>query len=155
MAATGHRTIAIKTNQVHVFRGEGIAGEAGILPGELITGPDTALLAHDGGIASPKKIALEADYARNESDLTANRIDIAYANGDQVYYALAQPGEVYYMWLADGQTTAVGSALIATTAGQLTVTTVDASTLEGALVGLAKEVVAASGAAARVLVEIA
>jgi hypothetical protein len=93
-----------------------------------------------------------------EQDFLGGEIDDDYAADDRVQYVVARPGDVLYMLLSDGQTTAIGSALVSTgtTAGELTVeTTLDATLIAGAVVGWALEVVAASGSNARVRVRMA
>lgn len=140
-----NNTIIIKGDPIHK---EAEAGGA-ITPGMLLAWSSGNLVAHAaaGGVAQ-KMVAIEQGFI-------GNGITDAYASGDQVNYVVARTGDELYMLLADGQTSAIGSPLVSDGAGALTVATVDATTLEGAVVGFATEVVAASGAVARITVEIA
>lgn len=153
MSATGYRTIAL--SQIAV-REEGLAGAASITPGELLQGPDTALIVHAAaaGEVVPKKIALEKQT--NDVAATAN-IAVDYTNGETLYYAIAQPGELYYMWLAAGENAGANAMLQSNGAGALQVLAdADATTVTESIVGRAKAAVnnAAGGSPVRIVVEI-
>lgn len=90
-----------------------------------------------------------------EESILGNDIDTDYASGDNVIYITGYSGCEVYAWLAAGQTTAVGDPLGSDGAGALAVLTVDATTLDNAIVGYATEVVSSGGSRARVTVELA
>jgi hypothetical protein len=84
---------------------EGIAVDATIKPGHLIEfvppGPGAGKLrrhANAGRNAAPM-IALESTTPKEG---TTPAIDIAYAAGDVVRYAVGAPGQRFYMWLVAG-----------------------------------------------------
>jgi hypothetical protein len=91
-------------------------------------------------------IAVEAGWANTDTTKTVQ--DDPYDTGDTVNYIYAQQGDLVYLWLSDGQTTAIGSLLAThTTAGEVVVETTNT---DRRVFAMATEVVAASGAAARV-----
>lgn len=153
MASSTYHSIVIQAQEV--TRKEALAGEASIKPGHLLEWSSGNLVTHNsaGGVLPNKLIALESPTPNDESNAS---IDVAYANGDRLYYAVGKPGEVYYMWLAAGENASKGSQLISDAAGGLTVATVDASTLANAIVGVAAEAKdnSGGGAAVRIKVEI-
>ncbi len=121
-----------------------------ITPGDLIEKDSTGKLAPiaSAGKVNGKLIALENPFA---SDPTATALAQTYAAGDQVRYIYAQRGDLVNARVAASQTVTIGSQLISTTTGGcLGTTTVDATTLDGALVALAEEAVTTTGSAGRV-----
>jgi len=152
MAQSGFRNIIIQGDHDSIL--EKLAGEAGIKPGHLLAISSGALIKHataDG--VTQRFFAVTSPTANSAS--TGN-IDIAYANGDTVYYYQPESGDVIYAWLATANTTVAGvSALASNGDGTLKVVTVSATTLEDAVVGYAEEVVAnSSGSAVRLRVRI-
>ncbi len=143
MASSTWHTIALQGAAV---RREGLAGASGIKPGHLLyVYTDEALRVHvvAAGVLPGKLIALESPTAAAG---TTAAIDTAYASGDTVYYADGQPGDVYYMLLKSGETVVKGiTQLVSAGDGTLQAATVDANTLEGAVVGVAEEDLTASG----------
>jgi len=80
---------------------------------------------------------------------------VDYDAGDTVYYAVGRPGEVYYMFLAASQTVVRGvTQLQSDGAGAVTPVTVDATTLEKSVVGIADEDLTAGVSRARLRVMI-
>jgi len=152
MASSTYHTIAVQGAAV---RGEALA-HAAITPGHLLAiDTDEEVLAHataDGAHLGPL-VALESPTAA--AGLTA-AINKAYAAGDTVYYAVGQPGDVFYMWLTTANNAVKGiSPLVSTGDGALKVATLGAGTLEGAIVGVpAEDNNNTSGSNARLLVRI-
>lgn len=152
MAATGYRTITIKGGNV---RGERLAGESGITPGHLLAVSSGKVIKHataDG--ATLKWVAVESPHA---SSGTAENIAITYANGDTVYFAEGQPGDEFYMFLANGSNAVEGVSLLFSSGdGTLKVVSNSASVVEGSLVGFPMESINNnSGGAVRLKVRIA
>lgn len=153
MASSTYHTIAV---QGPGSRKEGLADVA-ITPGELLRyKSDGDLEPHGtaGGVLASKLVALESQTPDSES---AASIDVDYAIGETVHYAVGRPGEVYYMWLKAGETAVKGiTQLVSDGAGALQAETVDASTLANSVVGVPAESYDNSGGGSRVrlLVEI-
>ena len=151
-------TILIQTTPVP--RIQEAVGGASITPGQaLIFNSSEALIPHnvEGGNLLPLMVAVEQEWVGND-------ITTAYASGDDVRYIIPQRGDVIYMWLEDGQTVDKGDPLeVSTTAGVLQEHTPQAVDEGGAatftsylnaIVGVAEEDTAASGADARIKVRI-
>lgn len=140
-------TIILKGNPPR-FEAE---ANAAITPGDLLAWTSGELTPHASaaGVAE-KMVAVEQDFLGGE-------IDDDYTADDRVQYVIGRSGDVLYMWLTDGQVAVVGSPLGATgsTVGELSVLTVAATTLEGAIVGYAMEALSPSGAAGRIRVRMA
>lgn len=167
MAATTSSTIILKSNNPDNMaqRTRQNLGNGTVTPGELLvwvnSGADLDQHATAGGNAEGKKVAIENQFSDHG---TGKAIDHAYADNETVFYIHASPGDQLYMWLKDGETTAIGSPLVSDGAGALQVHTPQAVNEAGsatftsyvdAIVGYAAEIVAASGARARVRVDIA
>lgn len=157
MASTVFGSIVIQNaNQLgDVTRRELLAAEA-ITPGELLEiASATTVGPHSGaaGFLQGKLVALESQTPDHDTNPS---IDEDYDIGDTVYYAEGKPGDIFYMFLAAQETTVMNppSPLVSDGAGALTVAVVGAGTLEGSVVGVANEVVAAGGARARIQVRI-
>jgi len=155
MANTVYNRIIIQQGLLGSTRKEALAEEAGIGPGDLLEmgAAVTGVLRHNtaNGSVLPIRVAVESQTPDNE---TTADIDIDYTNGDTVYFTIPKSGDVLYMWLAAGETSAVGSDLVSDGDGALLVrTAAGAAIIDGSVIGQAKEVVAAV-ALARVLVEI-
>lgn len=157
MAKTHPDTIVLQVanQQGDVTRREKLASSANILPGHLLE-IDAATTVDIHGVADGflqgKLVALETQHPDAE---TTDTIDIAYAAGDSVYYAEGKPGDIFYMYLA-AQNEAVmtpPSPLASNGDGTLKVVVVGGATLEGAIVGVADEAIAA-GALSRIRVRI-
>ena len=121
-----------------------------ISPGDLIEVDNTGKVAAiaSAGKVSGKLIALENPFA---PDPTLSALAQNYAAGDTVRYVYAQRGDLINARVAASQTVSIGSQLISTTTGGcLGATTVDATTLEGALVALAEVAVTTTGSTGRV-----
>lgn len=158
MASTTYHTIAIRGGEV---RDEGVAKtSSAITPGMLLEFDTGELDKHgvDAGVASPVLVALESPTAAAG---TTAAIDTAYANGETVYYAVGQPGDVFYMYLAHstGNNAVKGvSKLVSKGNGYLKVNTVGTAVTDGVLVGVPEENLdnsATGGSAARIRVRIA
>ena len=129
---------------------EQISSGAAVTPGMLLIraiGGTVVLHNVADGFASPPLVAVE-------DVLSGAGIDDLYAVDANVFFIGARPGDVMWMWLATGQTSAIGNQLVSAGSGHLAVAGVGPFT-DGAVIGTALEVVDASGGAARVKVEIA
>jgi len=84
------------------YNEDGVAGEAGIKPGHLVSGV-TTLLLNDGDPAA-RTFACERDEMGDD-------IDTAYAVDDAVKVGSFTPGQRVYAWLASGQNVAIGAFL--------------------------------------------
>jgi len=128
---------------------------AALTPGDLVEKNSSGNLAAiaSAGKVNGKLFVLENPFA---SDPTQTALAQTWASGDSARYVYAQRGDLVYARVAASQTVVIGSQMISTTtAGCLGVTTVDATTLDGALVGLAEEAVTTTGSTGRVKVRIA
>lgn len=128
---------------------------ASTLPGSLVEVNSVGKLAQIAAAAKPNAriVVLENLYADNDK-LPA--LDQAYATDDLCRYIYAQPGDVVYLRLAASQTVAIGDPIISTvTAGCVGKGTLDATIVEGALVGFAEEAVTTTGSTGRIKVRIA
>lgn len=155
MADTTYKTIVIQSALDGVNRQERLAGEASILPGYLLEISSGAVVTHntDSGLAKPTLVAVESPTADSASLKT---IDVAYANGDLVYYTVAAPGDVLYMVLAIGESTVAGvTPLGSNAAGLLKALTMGASIVTGAVVGVALDTITGDGSVHRCRVMIA
>ena len=137
-------------------RKEKLAGEAGILPGHLLEFSSGEVVTHNvaDGVARPIRVAVESDTVNPSATAI---IDVPYADGDNVYYVVGQPGDVLYMLLADGQNAVEGvSVLVSNADGTLKIAAaVDATLIAGAQVGVpAESLNNSSGNPARLLVEL-
>lgn len=119
-----------------------------IKPGHVIKFASATTVTNANGadaIAVPM-IAVEAGWANTDTTKTVQ--EDPYDSGDTVNYIFAQRGDLVYLWLSDGQTTAIGSILATgSTAGEVVV---ELTNTDRRVFAMAEEVVAASGAAARV-----
>jgi hypothetical protein len=155
MASSTPKTILLEVNGAERPIFEKLVVTTAVTPGDLLSISTAGKVAPYNGAAGAtnKMFALENPYAATS---TSAAIDQDYAVGDLCRFVFAQPGDLVYAWLADSQTATIGSPLVSTTtAGHLGVGTVDASLVEGALVGFADEAVTTSGAVARIKVRIA
>ena len=121
-----------------------------ITPGDLVEVDSTGKLAAiaSAGKVNGRLIALENPFA---SDPTLAALAQNYSAGDTVRYIYAQRGDLVNARVAASQTVVIGSQLISTTTGGcLGITTVDATTLEGALVAIAEVAVTTTGSTGRV-----
>ena len=143
MASSTWHTIALQGEPV---RREALAHEA-ITPGQLLeinTDEEVAKHSGDAGVLPGKLFALESPTAA--AGLTA-AIDTNYAAGDTVYFGQFKPGDVVYGFLKNGETVVKGvTQLVSDGAGAVKAVTVDATTLVGAIVGVADQDLTASGA---------
>lgn len=152
MASSTRHSIVVQGGLV---RSEAKAGAAGILPGHLLefNGGNVRKHATADGVNS-RLVAVESTHV-NPS--TTPIIDVAYPNGDNVYYAEGQPGDEFYMLLANNQNAVKGvSRLVSNGDGTLKIAAaVDASLIAGAEVGVpAENLNNTSGAAVRLKVKI-
>lgn len=139
------------TPKTIVLSGNGIQQEAEavgtITPGMLI---ERAVSGSTFGVQAHSSQGEVANvHVACEYDLTGRDIDDNYSSGDQVSFKTLQPGSHAYMLLADGQTATEGDFLTSDGAGALDVRAVDEVVIAQAL-----EDVTASGAVARIKVEI-
>lgn len=151
MAASTPKTILLEVNGTERPVFEAFAATGTIKPGHIIKRSSatqvTPIAAADQ--INTRMIAIEAPWA---DDFTAAAIDQAYDSGDNVKFIFAQPGDLVYMWLKDGQNASVGSFLATSgTAGELEV---ESSNTDARVVGIAESAAAPSGAAGRIKVRI-
>lgn len=154
MASSTPKTILLQVNGAERPVYDDRPAAAATTPGELveITSAGKITPVASAGKVVGKLFAVEAPWA---DDPTNPAIDQDYAANDTVRYVYAQPGDLVYAWLAASNEAAIGSILVSTaTAGQLGVATVDATTLAGAVVGIAEEAVTTTAAAARIKVRV-
>lgn len=138
MTATGYRTIAIKSGPFGPLREEENAAAA-VTPGDLLEVTSSGKVQpHDtgGGVAVPKMVALETQHGDAEG---TEQIDIDYASSDLVYYAVGQPGDIYYMWLAGSEDASKGDVLESDGTGALAVVTPGTEDTAGSQVAVAAE----------------
>lgn len=155
-ATWGSIVIKAADEDAGVIRDEYLAGAANITPGELlvISAANTVVQhAAAAGELTGKLVALESQTPDSE---TVDSIDLDYDNGDTVYCALGRPGDVFYMWLAAGETAAISSYLQSDGAGALAVVIPAAGTLTNSVVGFTETAVdnGAGIVAVRIKVEI-
>ncbi len=154
MASTTFNRIIIQQGPLGSTRKEALAAEAGIGPGDLLEKSGAAsVLRHNtaNGSVLPIMVAVETQMPDSE---TLADIAIDYANGDTLFYIVPKSGDVLYLWLALGETSAINDDLVSDGDGALLVrTAAGAAIIDGSVIGKALEVVNAV-ALARVLVEI-
>jgi len=155
---TPHSIVVKMANRADgVVRMEGIADEA-ITPGHLIrydADEELELHADADGVLPIKLVALETLTPDTDQYPTTAKIDIPYTANDTIYFANALPGDVYYMWLAAGETAVRGqSNMVSNGDGTLKVAAVGVGTLTNSIFGIAEEDVdnAGGGAAVRLRV---
>lgn len=142
--ALKQNTVILRTS-TPVLAKEGITGEAGILPGHLIGGPDSAITVHKTAKAAARK-AFAVEYFPDKE------VDDAYAAGVQLVYVVFKPGEeVHALVAAAAPAIAEGDALESAGDGTLRKLT------DGAVIGYARQAVnnSAGSAAVRIAVEVA
>ncbi len=155
MASTTPKTILLQQNANGDFRPiYGYPAAASTVPGSIVelTSAQKVTPSVTAGKAVPKMFALESPF---EPLLSALAIDQAYPVDEEVRVIYAESGDLIYARLAASQTIAVGDYLVtSTTAGCLAEATVDATTISGAIIGVATEAVTTTGAVGRVKVRI-
>jgi hypothetical protein len=143
MASSTWHTIALQGGAV---RREALAHEI-ITPGQLLeinTDEEVAKHSSDGGVIPGKLIALESPTAVAG---TTGVIDTTYAAGDTVYYAVGQPGDVYYMFLKNGETVVKGvTQVVSDGAGAVKAVSIGETTVTETVVGVADQDLTASSA---------
>lgn len=153
MASTTYKTITIQAEAQ--VRREAQASVA-LTPGELLEWSGGKLIPHGtagGMLKGGKLVCLETQHP--DSDLSAT-IDVDYVADDTVYFTHAKPGDVYNMFLAAGESATAGvSVLQSDGAGALAVqATLDATLIEGSVVGVAENTVDNSGGGTRVRIRV-
>lgn len=129
--------------------GYGVQNEAealaAIIPGQLIERAAGGVQVHSSaGVGGNPSFALEYD-------LTGRDIDDAYADGDQVVYKTFAAGSSVYAILEDGNNVSAGAFLVSEGNGNLGL---QPSSSTNTIVAQALESVNASGADARIRVEV-
>lgn len=171
MASSTPHTIVLKTADGSGFSArveESWIADAAttIQPGQLLERDNaTEVSEHStaGGDRAGCMVALENDY--DDTGGTTAAIDANYAVGDTVRVIFAQPGDLLYMWLANGENASIGSPLESNGSGDLQVHTPQAVDEDGTatytiytdnVVGYAEEALNNStGSPARLRVRIA
>ena len=155
MASTTDHTIFLSGAQPFNIEGrvQEDYGSGTILPGYLIEyDTNEFLVAHATGTGwHQRMVALENPF--DDANTTA-AIDSAYLTADTVRYLYAQPGDLLYMYLANGETAVRGrSRLVSNGDGTLRVSTSGSADL--IIVGVPHEdLTNATGSAARLRVRI-
>lgn len=127
---------------------------ATITPGDLLELTTAGLLTPvvTAGKPNGRMFALEVLY---QPLATVSAMAATWATGDWVRFVYAQSGDLVQCRLATSQTVVIGDVLIASaTGGCLAKTTVDATTLAGAIIGIAEEAVTTTGSTGYILVRI-
>lgn len=127
---------------------------ASTIPGSLVEVNSGNKLALIAAAAKPnsKIFVLENLYC----DDNLKSLDAPYAADDGCRYVYGQPGDVVYARLAASQTVAIGDPMVSTvTGGCVGKGTLDATVVDGALIGFAEEAVTTTGATGRIKVRIA
>lgn len=156
MANASRNTIVVKwPAETGPKREEGLAGEAGIIPGmlvevEAVTGDIVKSTAIATGPIQGRLVAVENPFIQPAAGVA--QIDAPNPDGETMPYVNALPGAELYMWLAAGETTAIGSEMRSNADGTLVVGTPAGTDIDPATVGIALEVVASGGSVARILV---
>lgn len=126
-----------------------------ITPGDLVSKNSSGNLASFSGAntLNSRMFALENPFA---SDPTQTALAQQWASGDSVHFIYGAPGDVVNARLAASQTIAIGDVLgPSATAGCLAkITTVDATVVVDAPVGIAEEAVTTTGSTGRIKVRI-
>ena len=140
MSSTTPHTILLFRNAGYGQHIQEKEAEEAITPGMLIEiNPTTGSLrrhsTEDG--TTQKMIALENPY---DDDTSTAAIDSAYGTADAVRFIYGVQGDkVYAKYAAGGTSLSENDPLVSAGDGTLKSTTVDATTLEGAVVGYAEE----------------
>lgn len=151
-------TVPVKTI---ILQGKGVPFEslaaAAISPGFLIERASaTTVQAHSSADAVAQKLFAKADWPANKEALTdTTDTDQNYAAADNVQCEYVHSGMLVWAILDTSNVAVVGSPLVSSGDGSLKITTVAATTLEGALVAYAEEAVTTTAAQARIRVRIA
>ena len=151
MAASTPKPILLEVNGSERPIYEAFAATATIKPGHILKRSSatqvTPIATADQ--VNTRMIAVEAATA---DDVATPAINQAYDSGDNVRFIFAQPGDLVWMWLKDGNVATIGSYLATSaTAGELDV---EATNTDVRLVGIAETAASPSGAAGRVKVRI-
>lgn len=152
MASSTPNTIVVDAQGRDVVFAERI-GNGVVYPGELLVIASGKYDQHASaaGVAVPI-FAVESPYG---DDNTAAAIDNTYADGDTVRAIHAQPGDIIFAYIKASESLTVGvTRLVSDGAGALQAATVDASTLETAVVAIAWETATIGGTRARKKVRI-
>ena len=155
MAATAPHVILINTNGAERPVLSDRVVTATTLPGSIVEVSSAGKLTKISTAVKQNNqiFVLENPYA---TDDTATALSQTYAADDEARYIYAQPGDVVYAILAASQTVAIGDPLVTTTtAGALGKGTIDATVVDGAIVGYADEAVTTTGATGMIKVRIA
>lgn len=152
MASATPRIILTSVNGAQREPLSDLAANGALTPGDLVERGSNGKLVAISSAGKPNvgMVALENPFA---ADDTTPAIDQQYAANDVVFYTFLQSGDQAYMRLAASQTIVIGDPLVSsTTAGCLAKGTLDATVIEGALVGFADEAVTTTGAVGRIRV---
>lgn len=154
MASTTANIVLLQANGVERIEFEKVAA-ATVTPGDLLEFTSSGTVTPVASAAKQQTgiFALVNPFA---PDPKATALSQAYASGDQVRMIYAQRGDLVNARLATSQTIAVGDYLTSSaTAGCLQkISTIDATTVTGALVGVAEVAVTTTGSVGRVTVRI-
>lgn len=113
------RTTTQHTIVVHSAKQHGVTimeaiGTGSILPGDLLAFNAGGKVVRHPLAGSPAipLIALEIQTPDTVTYPTTAKIDIPYSDGDLVYFAVGQAGDIYNMWLDDGATVKKGKSVV-------------------------------------------
>ena len=118
MTRSGYKRITIRSGPFGPLREERMAGAA-LTPGELLERNSAGnLIPHGtgGGFVGEVLVAMETQHADAPG---TDQISVDYGSGDIAYYAVGQPGDVFYMFLKGSDQAYEGSALTSDGAGAL------------------------------------
>ena len=109
---TTEHTIIAEQGPGHTIRLENEGTDA-IMPGHLLeVHTDEKWIKHAEAGAPAFLIALETETPDTAQYPTTAKIDIPYANGERVYGAQIKTGQVYNVWLADGENVVKGRSIL-------------------------------------------
>lgn len=143
--------IMINDNGLPQQQREAVADET-ITPGQMLERTATGVKKHTTAGGVGMKFFADIDLAGNPSSTKA--IDTDYAAAAIVKYFQALPGQVVNAWLKAGENATLTSFLVSGDDGLLAVGTMDASALEGALVGQPEVAVDNSGGGSAVRIQV-
>lgn len=138
MTRTGYKRITIRSGPFGPIREEAMAGAA-LTPGELLDRNSAGnLIPHGtgGGFVGEALVCMETQHADAAG---TDQMNVDYASADVAYYAVGQPGDVYYMFLKGSDQAYEGSALTSDGAGALQHHTPGTDDIDGSIVAVAEE----------------
>lgn len=154
MSASAPHTVWLNVEDTREVHEANVASGQTVEPGMLLEWSSGDLQGRAGAAESAQKmVALEKEVPDDE---TVDTLEDDWTAGQLMRFIYAQPGDLLYMILADGENVTAGAVLGShADAGHVGALTVDATALAGSIVGYAQESVNATAAATRIKVRIA